>query len=236
MLSFFRKIRRGLLSEHKISKYLLYAFGEIVLVVIGILIAVQINGCNEDRKNRSKEKALLIELHKESLENLKQFERNKTAYLESLKSCSVVLANVGNIDERASLDSIMAFGPGMFRGITFDPSNGVVESLISTGEIQLIQNDSLRNYIITWKDVLKDFQEEEHNSRSLWKGQIEPYLIEHGDFLNQGNPKNIELFKDARFLNMIARRKFYVTNILNAMENESIEQNLKGMVRLTSYE
>lgn len=52
MLRFFRQIRQGLLTHNKFSKYLLYAIGEIVLVVLGILIALQINTWNEDRKDR----------------------------------------------------------------------------------------------------------------------------------------------------------------------------------------
>lgn len=50
MLVFFKKIRHGLLTENKFSKYLLYALGEIILVVVGILIALSINNWNEDRK------------------------------------------------------------------------------------------------------------------------------------------------------------------------------------------
>ena len=49
MIKFFRKIRQKLLTQNKFSKYLLYAVGEIVLVVIGILIALQINNWNQDR-------------------------------------------------------------------------------------------------------------------------------------------------------------------------------------------
>ena len=66
MIKFFRKIRQKLLSENKFSKYLVYAIGEIVLVVIGILIALQINNWNENRKNEEQgiiqKKALKIEL------------------------------------------------------------------------------------------------------------------------------------------------------------------------------
>lgn len=53
MIKFFRHIRKRLLSENKFSKYLLYAVGEIVLVVIGILIALGINDWNENRKNET---------------------------------------------------------------------------------------------------------------------------------------------------------------------------------------
>jgi len=62
MIKFFRKIRQGLLNENKFSKYLLYAIGEILLVVIGILIAVSINNWNENRKLQNEELNLLEEV------------------------------------------------------------------------------------------------------------------------------------------------------------------------------
>ena len=65
MIKFFRSIRRALLAENKFSKYLLYAIGEIVLVVIGILIALQINNWNEERKEFRKSKALLEEFRRD---------------------------------------------------------------------------------------------------------------------------------------------------------------------------
>ena len=61
MIQLFRKIRQRLLSENRFSKYLLYALGEIILVVIGILIALQINNSNEHRKIRQREEILLAE-------------------------------------------------------------------------------------------------------------------------------------------------------------------------------
>ncbi|MAU16125.1 MAG: hypothetical protein CMH46_11370 [Muricauda sp.] len=62
MIKFFRKIRKNLLSENKFSKYLLYAIGEIVLVIIGILIALQINNKNEQRKSENKIVSILKEV------------------------------------------------------------------------------------------------------------------------------------------------------------------------------
>ncbi|WP_425287337.1 DUF6090 family protein [Lutimonas vermicola] len=60
MIKFFRKIRQKTLTENKFSKYLLYAIGEIILVVIGILIALQINNYNELNKQRAKKVVELI--------------------------------------------------------------------------------------------------------------------------------------------------------------------------------
>ena len=70
MFRFFRTIRLRLLGENKISKYLLYALGEIILVVIGILIALRINNWNENRKLYQEEKATIASLKLEFKKNL----------------------------------------------------------------------------------------------------------------------------------------------------------------------
>ena len=62
MIKFFRKFRQNLLSEGKTGKYLKYAIGEIILVVIGILIALQINNWNEDRKSEAKKQDYYVQL------------------------------------------------------------------------------------------------------------------------------------------------------------------------------
>lgn len=85
MIKFFRKIRQNLLSENKFSKYLLYAIGEIILVVVGILIALQINNWNTKKINQSKEKDALAEI----LQDLK----SDNAELKKIKT------NEGNIVE-----------------------------------------------------------------------------------------------------------------------------------------
>ena len=87
MIKFFRKIRQKLLTENKFSKYLLYAIGEIVLVVIGILIALQINNWNELRKANNREHSLyqniLIDLENEDIRlnsALGQYKQHSDAY------------------------------------------------------------------------------------------------------------------------------------------------------------
>ena len=81
MIKFFRKIRQKLLTENKFSKYLIYAIGEIILVVIGILIALQINNWNHERLNRKQEIKILIGIRDElndliaRLDNWSQFNR-----------------------------------------------------------------------------------------------------------------------------------------------------------------
>ena len=78
MLTFFRRIRQSLLNQGAVPKYLLYAIGEIALVVIGILIALQINNWSEWKKDRIKETSILTEL-------MRGLERNSILLEESLK-------------------------------------------------------------------------------------------------------------------------------------------------------
>ena len=83
MIKFFRKIRQNLLTENKFSKYLLYAIGEIILVVIGILIALQLNDWNDSRKQLKLENEYycrLLEdakLDKEQIINLLELAENR---------------------------------------------------------------------------------------------------------------------------------------------------------------
>ena len=72
MIKFFRKIRQKLLSENKFGKYLKYAIGEILLVMIGILLALQVNNWNEKRRNKINEQFILNSLHQDFLHNKKK--------------------------------------------------------------------------------------------------------------------------------------------------------------------
>ena len=69
MIKFFRKIRQNLLMENKTGKYFKYAIGEIVLVVIGILIALSINNWNEMRKSNIEERSALDNIHRDFIKN-----------------------------------------------------------------------------------------------------------------------------------------------------------------------
>ena len=91
MIKFFRKIRQKLLTENKVSKYLLYAIGEIILVVIGILIALSINNWNENRKSRVIELKVLKQIEGDLSKNLSQLDRAANAMEEIRKSCEIII-------------------------------------------------------------------------------------------------------------------------------------------------
>ena len=86
MIKFFRRIRQRLLTENKFSKYLLYAIGEIILVVIGILIALSINNWNEDRKESLIEKNYLRRLLADLENDYKSLFQRTFPGIESIRS------------------------------------------------------------------------------------------------------------------------------------------------------
>lgn len=96
MIKFFRKIRQQLLTENKFSKYLIYAIGEIILVVIGILIALSINNWNEWKKERVKEREILIGLVANLEINIKTVESDIENFHLLDKSSETVLSTINN--------------------------------------------------------------------------------------------------------------------------------------------
>ena len=156
MINFFRKIRQRLLTENKFSKYLLYAIGEIVLVVIGILIALQVNNLNEDRKERKVEVRLLNELITGLSNDLSTLRYNIDKHSQAVKSSEIVLNALNDNQEFA--DSLAYHFAAVHYYTGFNSSRGAYESLKSTG-FGIISNESLRygliNYYDEWNNVLK---------------------------------------------------------------------------------
>jgi len=145
MIKFFRKIRQRLLSENKFSKYLIYAIGEIVLVVIGILIALQINNWNEESKAEIKEYKLLTEMRSNLKTDSLDMASNITRNSRVLKSAEVILDQLeNNIEWNDSMTVHYGRLNNYISKIAIVKSS--YENLKSTG-FDLIQNENLRSKI-----------------------------------------------------------------------------------------
>ena len=147
MMKFFRNIRQNLLSESKTGKYLKYAFGEIILVVIGILIALQINNWNEAQKMNQWEHRFLKDLKSELKTNLDQLEVINDRHLLVGKTCDVLksVLQTATINDKPKIDSLYTLT--MFQ-TTFFPTTGVYDSGLSAGKIENIRNDQLKYEIM----------------------------------------------------------------------------------------
>ena len=151
MIKFFRKIRQTLIMENKTSKYLKYAIGEIVLVVIGILIALQINNWNEQRKQKSIELELLSSLSSDLDANIDALKRVLVFDSLVVVSNKIIMAAINdpNSTYHDSLD--IHFGKSIRSG-EFKPQKLTYESLKSIG-FNIISNTTVRNEIIKLYDA-----------------------------------------------------------------------------------
>jgi len=210
MIKFFRKIRQKLLSENKFSKYLIYAIGEIVLVVIGILIAIQLNEWRNDTNNEKQKQNVLKSLHAEFKSNISQLD-SVLLYQNKVKSAyprvmELIELDTINIDNSIYLEPYQNLGWTW----TFNPINGALRSAISSGEIHLINNDELIELLFSWEDVVRDSEEEATRLRNYQTTTIEfrQKYIRPFDVWTQNTPGLISsnypsdykaLFKDAQF-------------------------------------
>ncbi|WP_445385756.1 DUF6090 family protein [Robiginitalea sp. IMCC44478] len=197
MIKFFRKIRQKLLAENKFTKYLLYAIGEIVLVMLGILLALQVNNANEERKNRALERAFLSDIHQDFLENKSQFEDRLQTFRNQYQLADSLCRQVFPITDNNWKGVKKVYG-GVFLPSTFDPNRSSINALISSGRIDIIQNDSLKKKILVWNDKYEDYKESEYALLKLWDNWNEiminePHFDDYRDYTNQSIPLNLKL-------------------------------------------
>lgn len=208
MLNFFRRIRQKLLSESKFSKYLLYAIGEIILVMIGILLALQVNNWNSELNAIKKEGDILkelsvgLELDKSILENALQKDTVDLKGLYRLDS----LLNYPENNYRSDINELF----GKVYGFRFERVNTAFYEDLKSSGLQALRDDKIRRAVVNLFEgnymVLKDLL---NNERSV--NQINrPYFLENFTnltFKEYAEPRNIKLiWNDPYFKNLVHYR------------------------------
>ena len=241
MSKIFRKIRQSMLLENKTIKYLKYAIGEIVLVVIGILIALAINNYSERKKEHKKEQAFLNEINLD-------FKSNK-AQLDSIISFNKISLHAGvrlleifklfdlknpqiNKNNAHVKDSIRVYRPLIWRNKSFNPKNGTVEALLNSSSFDLIKNDTLRRYLISWKDVLGDYLEEERFAVNFLVNEYGPWLRKSFD-PDIDIPENTTALFSKRYRNFLNQRCGDLLNSITTVKDEGVIDMIDNIIRLT---
>ena len=176
MINFFRKIRKQLADDNKPFKYLRYAIGEIILVVIGILIALSINNWNEDRKQENLKQRLYVELY----ESIKS---DTVDYNDDLKVLKSVVLNVKLLKEKINLDTPYTIGLdsslaiiGLIRS---NEANYTILTRISNVGIEIIDDVNLRNEFIHYYEDSKNFVRYAKRPNDLLDKLYPKYFISH---------------------------------------------------------
>jgi len=164
MIKFFRRIRQNMIKENRASKYILYAIGEIILVVIGILIALQINNNNEVNKARSKELHYLNNIKTDLLLNI----ANINSFIEARESQINSSNTVLEYYEGKPLTDLNDFNNNILNVYTwkkFYQINNTFLELTNSGNLALISNDSIKNNLLNLDALYKELKGEEEHFR-----------------------------------------------------------------------
>lgn len=211
MFKFFRRIRQQLLGDNKFTKYLIYAIGEIVLVVIGILIALSINNWNQRKILKSEELRSLESLQSEFQENLENFDKIQALQKEKMEAINLVLFSDISEYSLSGLDSLNSKANFSW---TYNPSFGIYDALINSGKIQLIANETLKVRISKYKELVGDYLEDElfimkFTSQFIIENLInDDVMLVETKFDLRDRTKNEELNDRENYLNKFKSHKY----------------------------
>lgn len=242
MIKFFRKIRQNLLSEGKTGKYIKYAIGEIVLVVIGILIALQINNWNENRKNRIAEADYYCRILDDFERNEKLIDDTSELINNKIKLCKELILDLNKIpNDRGEILNKFVYA---LRQDVFVPSTIAFEDLTSSGQLKLLTDLKLKNRLIQHSTFLNNilnllqenrneilkrmgdfelvsdfgFQDIDYLNQELDKELLD--LLPNNDWTNEPNNPIFVKFQDnlVFFIAMLIRQKQHLSNLKKEMQ------------------
>lgn len=162
MIKFFRKIRQNQLIEGNTGKYLKYAVGEIILVVIGILIALQINNWNQSIKDKKSLDEYLIKIKSHTSEDIEQLEELKKGRKQIADICKKARNSILNKTEKDNLFLFMTSGSA-FVDFYFKPNSGGYESLKNSEYYGKINNTNLDSLLAKYYSLVDVIAENERS-------------------------------------------------------------------------
>lgn len=200
MLRFFRGFRSDAVAYGRITRYLLYAIGEIALVVVGILIALYINDRRDFQTDRKQEVTYLREFHKDLEDNLVELDRVIEKSGLTTRACDSIIAFSKRAPEDISNDRLRELQFVVMGYTKHMTQEGTLEDLQGSGKLVIIRNDSVRRAMATWEADMRLVRELEVDG----KRSFENYL----DFLNVHYPfyersPDMESFKNTLLNQML---------------------------------
>ena len=172
MIKFFRNIRKSLLNQGKTTRYFKYAIGEIILVVIGILIALQINNWNTNNIQAEKEQVYLNNLKRDLQTQLIQTE-NQIEFESRIRFVAESILEMYKKNNFFKVDSTLTSGIGEISGRkTFVKNSPTYTELISSGNIDIISNNQLKDALIAYNINLERVEQVINKNNNLYTDAV----------------------------------------------------------------
>lgn len=229
MVNLLKNLRKKLLTENKFNRYVIYASGEILLVVIGILIALWINDWNEMNKNSRIEHKYLVAMLEDFETNLQISEDVINATEEILPHIIVLLEQSALPEHTISVDSLNTCFSKIHDMPSYSSTDRIYNNLIGSGELNLIKDDQLKTYLAEYYKTLYVLLLVQNTHELELVQSFQPYVIEHLDF--QAVPsvsvddfilpaavekdKILEALRTSEFRNTLTLKWTILTDLLN---------------------
>jgi len=224
MVRFFRNIRQQLVAQKKVGAYIRYAIGEILLVVIGILIALQINNWNLERIEKQQEKTILMNLNNEFSDNLTNLNYQDSLTQITIKNLKIIFSTYfsGNFahPKGNELDSILSI---TLNSATWESSEYVLNDLKNSGGLSKLHSDKLKKLLFEWSRFYDNLSDTKQQIKDV-NTELIAYIKQYGslrniDITNSGfnyrksklNTENLNLLNDYRFENCIDDKLFVLS-------------------------
>ena len=203
MIKFFRKNRLKMLSENKFANYLAYATGEIILVIVGILIALAINEHSNSERKLELRNSYLIQLNDEADRNLKRLtlvDDEAAQMLKELDTVFKILLYKDYDNPRLSSKSFY-----LIMSKKFYPVMITFENLKFSGDLKLFNDLNLRNAISESYETFNPIEKLESSEQQAIEAYYENFLMRNVEFRNMGISSDT-YGKDIYFENMVLTR------------------------------
>ena len=189
MIKFFRHIRQRLLTENKFSKYLLYAIGEIALVMIGILLALQVNNWNQNRLDKNEEALLLGAIAKKMDHNRFQHQRGLNRYTEVVNGARKLIKLSGKPMHDSLRSHIEQSLFDVKKRFLMGKSNqiSVYDELIASGKLNILRSKKLRQELTQLKANLQLLAAYEDQQNNFVDNHLSPALNRQVDYISITN-------------------------------------------------
>ncbi|RLD25505.1 MAG: hypothetical protein DRI75_13260 [Bacteroidetes bacterium] len=189
MIKFFRKIRYNLMEENKTGKYFKYAIGEIVLVVIGILIALSINNWNENNKNKAQTRLYLEALNLEIQSNITYLKNSIDISDNIMGRTNIYLTKLASQNETEPHDSIINLLPkNVYLSTPGYLPESALDDFINSGSIKNITDVELKNKILKIESQYKFFTKSNEGVTKIYLETIDSYFKSYLDLSATSEP------------------------------------------------
>ena len=219
MIKFFRNIRQNMIKQNKVSNYLLYAIGEIVLVVIGILIALQVNNWNETRKLNATEKEFFQGVRSDLLQDKAYMNLIIEKANKKIAAYNMFKDDLQNLYDtnRPKLDSLLRIYFDL--GGTFYPISGSFNSAMSSNEFNTFKNKSLKMMVIKlYNSTYARLMDNAKSTDERWFYVVKKYSrVRRTGHLGNFSAKQLEEFEDDVYYH-VQGLEYYVGNLKLAIE------------------